>query len=448
MVLKPNLERGCAAPFSFNSLLPSLFLAFIFIFSVFSSHLYDSKRLAQIALLTVAIFTIKETFILPRLYRFFFCIFIFIGLLTAFLNVNFFSSIHYFLHLLLLINFIFIGIKLAPDLSLIFLSISALNILFICCTLLNYSFYIFTNTAPTADEMIFGFNNIRFFNQMQVICIPILIYYFNSSQLKRLSIIFLTLNLAILLITGARGALISTLIILMFGFFLKIYSITALKKITFCMVIAIILFIMNSLYFSSNSSIEYTLRTTSSGRVEIWLDLISNLKFKNILIGNGVGAYKSEGFNVSHPHNSILQILYNWGAIVTAITLYLFYKLVINCLKTVPVKSNSSPYLSCFLSVIGMLTYSLVSGIIVMPIPQTFLFLFTGVLIYFSSPVKIILRKKKATYYITMPFIITLYLSLTFISYECKTDNFVGPNFWSNGQLSFEHCKLTYFEDQ
>ncbi|MGB1292177.1 MAG: O-antigen ligase family protein, partial [Pseudoalteromonas sp.] len=149
---------------------------------------------------------------------------------------------------------------------------------------------------------------------MQVICIPILVYYFNSPKLKRLSTIFLTLNLTLLFITGARGALISVLIIFILGYILRVYSITTLKKLIYCIAMAIILFIINSLYFSSNSSIEYTLRTTSSGRVEIWLDLISNLKFKNVFIGNGAGAYKNEVFNVSHPHNSILQILYNWGA--------------------------------------------------------------------------------------------------------------------------------------
>ncbi|WP_352255304.1 O-antigen ligase family protein [Pseudoalteromonas sp. 19-MNA-CIBAN-0066] len=449
MALNRFKERG-SAPFyvcDTNYFLPTFFLFFIFLLNILTSQLYDSKRFMQVVLLTTTCFTIRFIPKISKKNSILLYILVSSGILSVFYSEHLFTSLHYFLHSILLINLIFLGINLSKNLPIIFLSIASFNIVIICCSLLNYSFYIFDKNIPTADDIIFGFNNIRFFNQIQVISIPIFIYYLNDIKLKRIATIFLIFNLTLLLITGARGAIIATLATIFIGYILKIYNVTTLKKITFLIILAVTLFIFNSLYFSFNTSFTYVLRTTSSGRVQIWHDLITNLQLKNLLIGNGPGSYYNEHFRVSHPHNSILQVIYDWGAVATALFLYLLYKLINSSIKRLN-KKGGGYYQSCFLCVVGALSYSLFSGIVVMPIPQTFLFLFIGVLIYYNNSGEIILKRKKIKYHIALIPVLILYLVLTFISYDCKNDRFLGPNFWSHGQISHANCKLTYFEDQ
>lgn len=265
--------------------------------------------------------------------------------------------------------------------------------------------------------------------------------------MQRIARIGLTLNFFLLLFSSARGASVALFIALLIYCYFTNRSI--IKEILFCLLVAVLFFSIHYAYLSSYYSAEYILRTGSSKRYELWLEIISNINFKTLLIGNGPGGYESETFNFSHPHNSILQILNSWGGIVLSILVFFIYKLIHHSLLFIKKNKYKNEFLIYFTSFISLLIYSLVSGVIVMPIPQTFLFVLVGILLRYLG--YNLLKKKGNTHKrITLTIILITslcYTVLVTLSYNCLDPKPYGPGFWSNGQLSFANCKLTYSED-
>ncbi|MDN3380774.1 O-antigen ligase family protein [Pseudoalteromonas sp. APC 3893] len=348
----------------------------------------------------------------------------------------------------MLISLVILGYKIKNYNSILFYSLFFTNIFLVSYSLLNYSFFILSSEAPFPDGVLYGFYNIRFFNQFQVLSIPFIIYFISHPKLQCIAKATLTLNLFLLIFSSARGASIAILITtLIYCYFINR---SMIKEIFFCLLAAVLLFSLHYFYLSFYHSTEYTIRTGSSKRYELWLEVINNISFKTLFIGNGPGGYKSTTFDFGHPHNSILQILNNWGVIVLSILVWFTYKLINHSLVFIREHKDNNEFLTCFTSFVSLLIYSLVSGVIVMPIPQTFLCILVGILLKYLG-YNLFEREKnthKKIVWSIASIICFFYATLVIFSYNCLDPKPYGPNFWSNGQLSFEHCKLTYFEDQ
>lgn len=432
-----------------HSLILSLFLIFCLIpfIDEYILGLYNEKRFFQSILLILCALLYFKPLNLEQKAKLLLFSILSLGFISALLSNNLLNSGLNYLHNIMLISLIFLGYKIKDNNSTLFYTILFSNIFILSFSLLNYYFFIMSGDKPSPDGVLYGFYNIRFFNQFQVLSIPFVIYFISHPKLQKVARVALTLNFFLLLFSSARGASATLFItLLIYCYFMNR---SMIKEIIFCLLAAILLFLTHYAYLSFYHSAEYIIRTGSSKRYELWLELINNINLKTLLIGNGSGGYKSENFNLSHPHNSVLQILNSWGGIVLSILVFCIYKLIHHSLTFIKKNKYNNEFLTYFTSFMGLLIYSLVSGVIVMPIPQTFLFVFTGVLLRYLG--YNLLKKKGNTHkkiVLTFILIISLYyLLLVTLSYNCLEPKPYGPSFWSNGQLSFANCKLTYSED-
>lgn len=431
-------NRSLLILFSFLllSLLPNIDYYFL--------GMYNEKRGFQVATLVLSLIFIPKIKLDKRHYLFLVLITL-LALLSITLSENKLQAILNFLHITLLVNLINLGFTLQKNIKKIIFLLFFSNLFVVCYSLLNYSFFALEQTQPYPDAILYGFYNIRFFNQFQIVCIPFIMYFIQHKELSRVASILLTLNIFLLLLSGARGTILASLIMFAFGSYYQLISKKQLIIILKCSFISLILFIIYVLHHQDPEVINYVVRTSSSLRKEIWGDLISKLTLSNIFIGNGPGVYFSEEHGNSHPHNSVLQILFNWGGIITIWVITLFFKFFKLSIKYT--KSNNLPEFNvCFLSLQGLLTYSVVSGVIVMPIPQTFIFVLVGVLISYL-PLNLKLNNNyydKVTIYALLSLV---YILFVIMSYNCLDSKPYGPSFWSNGQISFSQCNITLFKD-
>lgn len=406
-------------------------------------NLYDKKRFAQIIFISVIFMLFFSSIKLSTQVKLlFFSIFI-IGFISVLLSSNLLYSTLQLTHTFFLVHLILFGVYIQKRVNSLFYLLFFSNLFLICVAILNYSFFLLNRSTPIILDILYAFNNIRFFNQFQVICLPIFLYFLAHSKLSRVATILLTLNLFFFLASGARGAILSCLIMIVFAAFFKLISQKALVTLIKCVLFAVVFFILYTRYHGSEELIAYTFRTSSSGRIEIWFDLISKLNWFNVFIGNGPGLYFIDRpmMRYSHPHNSVLQLVYNWGGIVTLIILLMLYKVVKQCIFHFKNFPYNPAFNTCLLVIIGLVLYSFFSGVIVMPLPQTFILIFIGILIGFITP-QPKLTKRTSMQLVFILLIIIFYLSISLLSYSCVSSQMFGPNFWSNGLLSFAECKM------
>lgn len=428
--------------------LPFLLLCFLTLLSItselYTGDPYNLKRFIQVALITLSTLLLAGTISIEKKWKILASTALFIGIISVLQSNNLLNSLLNFIHTYLLFNLILLGIYIKEKVNYLFYALFFSNLFLVCCSLLNYNFFLLDGELPNADGILYGFNNIRFFNQFQIVCIPIVIYFLNNKNLSRVAAILLTLNILLFFISGARGATLALFIGLIISFYYQLLSKQILFKIFGCSIAAALLFYMYISYHSDIITLAYTFRTSSSGRVAIWSDLISKLTFVNIFIGHGPGAYVSNEFRLSHPHNSVLQIVYNWGLIITLLVfsalLLLIKRSILQCIINKNQHNNT-----CVLVVISLLTYSLVSGIIVMPMSQTFIFIFIGLLISFSD-LKVSFQKRTKKHLVSVTVLAIIYVCTVALSYNCVTSAVFGPGFWSNGQFSFSECRIPFKE--
>lgn len=430
-----------------------IFSIFIFLLLSFSSilnieNLYDKKRVSQILFIFIIFILFFGSIKLSLQVKLLFTLVFIIGFISVLLSNNFLYSTLQLTHAFLLVHLIIFGMYIQTRVNSIFRLLFFSNLFLVCMSILNYSFFLLDRSVPVIFDILYGFNNIRFFNQFQVICLPIILYFTLHLKLSRVASILLTLNLLLFLISGARGAMLSSLLMLFIGLSINLVSRRALIKLVQCSVIAGLIFCLYINFHSKTEIAAYTFRVTSSGRIDIWSNLLLKLEWLNLVIGNGPGLYFIDELKLklSHPHNSILQLIYNWGGVATFIILLASAKLFIKCLAHINHKIPDPQFNCCFLIITNSLCYSLFSGVLVMPLPQTFLFIFLGILIGFTSP-KPKRNKRSNKKLFLMLIIAAFYIGITLLSYNCISSKAFGPNFWSNGQLSFSECKLPYKEN-
>lgn len=405
---------------------------------------YNKQRFSQVALIIV---TIKYLLLHDNLSFFYksisFIIFS-LGLTSALLSQSLLTSTLNFTHIFLLCSIIGLGYKEEKNFTSILYLLFLANLIVISLSLLDYSFFIFNSNGSSFSDVHFRFSNVRFFNQFQIITIFSLFYALFNPHTKRLAFIFIFINFFLMLQTGARGAIISLFTVLSLSSLLTLNK--EIKKILITIFNTFILslcFFLIFNYLTNENQLNYTFRGSSSGRIELWLELLENLTFKSILIGNGPGTYQSDFFALSHPHNSFLQILINWGGI----SAILFTTLIIitNRYLLKKAKFMNTEVFFVFLAFNGLIFYSFFSGIIVMPLPQTFLFLFWGMLLSYisnNSNNRIINLNYKKIFLLAI--IAFIFIVLVLLSKKCVGNLHYGPSYWNHGKISLLTCKISY----
>ncbi|WP_286889071.1 O-antigen ligase family protein [Pseudoalteromonas sp. ESRF-bin5] len=414
---------------------------------------HNHQRIFQIAfllsfcvlMLIVLLHKKKPTFavLLDKKSAMFLLVFSLCGFLSSLASQEKSFSSFYMLHISLLIGAMYYISTVNDRKSVLFiiytLLIAHTSLILIC--LLNIVFTL-AEQQPLNPYIIYsGFINIRFFNQVQVFILPFLILLLKFKSIQRIVFIVLFLNLLLIFIGQARGALLSFFIFSVFALTLK----TTLKKQILtglvCLALSCITFyILDSL----NKGGADILRTSSSGRVDLWLNTLSNLSWKHFLIGSGPGVFEmSLGSSApfSHPHNSLIEVLNEWGGVALICILIVIFNTLRKSI--IHLKNHKKDIIteSIFYSFAIGITYSLFSGVHVMPVSQTLLFIMWGLLIgrLYRNKCKHIPINIYARLFLACVFVLAwfLYLQKAIEIYNnIDPDNgyIYGPRFWSIGQ--------------
>lgn len=261
-------------------------------------------------------------------------------------------------------------------------------VLYVFIFTVSYFSALMTSLSMDVDVFFHGFSNRRFFNQIQVWMLPLLTLplLFKLAGVKGLSryspgfSALLCINIVLLIFSSARGAslaLLSSLPIIL----------TLIKPIAGRLMLSVamlaiaafaaywVLFIVIPPYFGFTITDMLNIRTDSSGRVDLWrtcLDMIKQSPF----FGAGPMAFAAipNAISVSHPHNSLLQLAAEWGLIATAIVVFFYSKGLLafwRLCRNQSVPTERRMYRVALLwSFLAASIYSLLCGVIVMPMSQ------------------------------------------------------------------------------
>lgn len=252
-------------------------------------------------------------------------------------------------------------------------------------------------TPVTWPGPITGFNNIRFFNQYQlwtlgIITLPLLAFYFKNAQMRFWLYLGLIFWWVLLFHSTSRGAVLSWGL----GIFITalIYRNLAwpfiriqLIGITGGLLLYQLLFVL--IPFLRNTAVitGTIIRDTISDRLALWSQSLQLIQNHPIF---GVGPMNFAWYSPisAHPHNSLLQIMSEWGLpaslVLVAIVFYgirsWLKKFNMTSLQTQTIYDRSLAIILFFTAVTNA-TYSLVDGVIVMPISQVMMFTFIGLML-------------------------------------------------------------------
>lgn len=271
-------------------------------------------------------------------------------------------------------------------------------------------FHALDANRPGVHSLVAGFMNVRFFNQLQVMLLPLLCLSFYIEPLKkykRAAMLAFSVQWLILLQSEARGALLAIVLAavvvyrflsaeLRKGFIRPIIKAVALGTLLWLVLIIIIpLFIFDSPIWQ--------LRTNSSGRIDMWIYILQMIPER---IGLGYGPMSFAWADArplpnAHPHNALMQFLYEFGVVAfilatswSLITLWAKLKRLTllrekvggkpsehlaknsqSCLDTgshIGIEKDTTDIVLAF-ALFALWMYAMFDGVIVMPLSQALL---------------------------------------------------------------------------
>ena len=241
-----------------------------------------------------------------------------------------------------------------------------------------------------------GFNNPRFFNQYQLwciglICLPMLAEDVSTNTKRWLSVA-LTLWWVLLFYSASRGVLLAWLAasVITLAFYKK--SAWPFLRLQISTLIAglvsfFALFKLIPILIGTQLVTGDVLRDTTSDRLELWFKAF-HLTVENPIFGVGPMNFPWYNLTSFHPHNTILQLSSEWGIPATLIIIGIVGYGAKNWLKKfnlTPLKTKSNYDLNLsiilFFTVVTNGIYSMVDGVIVMPMSQVLMLTVIGLMI-------------------------------------------------------------------
>lgn len=274
-----------------------------------------------------------------------------------------------------------------------------------------FSAYIgsFIQLFPFDADMLFAnFSNVRFLNQFQVWTLPLmllpLLLYRDKLNLRTVAFIFF-LGIAwwvIVFATRGRGiqlAILAASVLTLLVFHRHAWPL--IKLLWISALLGGIAYLFLFVYLpphGEGEAVKITGLLTDNGRTSLWTTALK-MALDNPLLGVGPGHYAWYPNDIAaHPHNALLQIMSEWGIPVAILFLLLFcWGGIAWCrqfyrLETI-VQDNRKKHLwiGLFCSATAGIAYSMVSGVIVMPLGQIMFAAVIGIMLglyRFAEPVK------------------------------------------------------------
>jgi len=242
-----------------------------------------------------------------------------------------------------------------------------------------------------------GFNNVRFFNQYQLwtlglIVLPLLAFNLKNTRTRYWLHLGLICWWVMLFHTASRGALLAwgLGILITAAIYRKLawpfirLQLTHIASgfLSYKILFELIPFLRESAVVTGT-----IVRDTTSDRIELWKHALQLIQDHPIF---GVGPMHFAWYSPisAHPHNSVLQIMAECGlpaaVLVLSISCYgLFCWLKKFNVDNLQTETNQDRNLAIilFFTIVTNAAYSLVDGVIVMPISQVMMFTFIGLMI-------------------------------------------------------------------
>lgn len=185
-------------------------------------------------------------------------------------------------------------------------------------------FHALDANRPDVHSLVAGFMNVRFFNQLQVMLLPLLCLSFYIEPLKkykRTAMLAFSVQWLILLQSEARGALLAIVLaaVVVYRFLPanlgQAFIRPMLKAVVFGTLLWLVLIIIIPLFIFDSPI--WQLRTNSSGRIDMWIYILQAIP-ERIGLGYGPMSFawaEARPLPNAHPHNALLQFLYEFGVV-------------------------------------------------------------------------------------------------------------------------------------
>jgi O-antigen ligase len=285
-------------------------------------------------------------------------------------------------------------------LKVIFVGCGFICTLYLFHSALVYLFFLILHVEPTPIDLIFGFDNYRFFNHTQTINMSFLGLLVASS--KRwgkqywLWCAITSLWWMLLFVSGGRGTFIGVLMGILISLLFRrarafhwcrIMLLTCLGGFVLYLLCCVLLpkWLGLPALGLSSEVVERTIVNPVSGRSQLWefaLGMISQHPW----LGGGplhFAHYASAMQAGAHPHNWILQIGAEWGmpalfCLIAAILIS--YRQLLRLGLAIEVSDSENQTVLCAWLTIGasILIDGMVSGLLVMPTSQLWIALYLG----------------------------------------------------------------------
>jgi O-antigen ligase len=253
------------------------------------------------------------------------------------------------------------------------------------------------NTPVEWPAPLKGFSNVRSFNQYQLwtlglITLPLLTFDFKRTYTRGLLHIGLIAWWVLLFYSASRGALLAWFVgIVMTAI---IYKKSAWPFIRLQLIYITAGFFSYEILFQVIPNLRESavvtgtiLRDSTSDRLELW-KLSLTLIEEHPVFGVGPMHFAWYSHTLAHPHNSVLQLMAEWGLPAALMILSIAGYGLVCWLKKFSngnlqsqSETNSNLIIVLFFTLITGAAYSLVDGVIVMPISQIMMFTIIGLMI-------------------------------------------------------------------
>lgn len=315
------------------------------------------------------------------------------------------------------------------SLKIIWISLFLAHSALILFCFLNLLFTLIERSNLSAHLIYMKFDNIRHFNHIQLLVLPFSLYLIRNKKYKVIVFLLISINLLLLFIGGSLAILLLLPLIFLLLYLLDLrtylntylYSILLSMLFYFCICLYLPISESDALYFSS------------SGRYEMWQNSI--YEGFNLFSGIGPGnySYRINTTVLSHPHNSIIQILVESGILSGILIIFILGKIFWVQLNN---QSNSTEAERVyFLTFICWVVYSLVSGLMVMPVTQVIGCLLLGSLMRVTKyDASIVVSKWNKIYLLLFCTVYGTMFYRSYIQLNADTPKMAGPSFWSAGE--------------
>jgi O-antigen ligase len=315
-------------------------------------------------------------------------------------------------------------------------------------------------------RVIFGaFVNLRIFAELQfltLLFLPSAALQMDSAGWRRFASLTAILGWGLLFFSGTRSALVAIPFALLMVWFVvgsRALSWFRLLAGQFAGGVLFLLILRGGIAATLDTSAETggtmsLARASSGGRLNIWADA-GQYFLENPWFGNGPGAFACLTDKlVATPHNLFLQLLSEWGVLMTllclALALLMFFALVRRLRDN---SGTNALHFALFATLVITVAASMMEGMVIAPLQQMLIVLVFGWALHVFAGEKFVSETGTAfvRHQVRYGMVLAVFLSITLwgvkadltlqrqllVSPEGVVNLSYGPRFWADGH---DHC--------